>query len=268
MGRVIITKELAYRLKVLCDTATADSSRPILTTVHVETHAEKAFFVAADGYRLSAVCLPVKIETEDSFTLQIDAKMLKKLLKAEVDLTVNPTGLTINGISLPTLDVGQCYPDWRTIIPHNTEPRANMTAFMLKYSIEFLKFRLGKGYNKTTGSSGYNTGLPTFSLMHYSIYDEDKCGMASPHAWTWAEPYDGSSGSAVYFLHVLMPIRAMKIEPLGSFDTEVTEEQIETFNKGSNRLTELLEERFHSTIKNVTESMDEVWNRPEKKKEE
>jgi len=265
---MIITKELAYQLKVLCNTVATDESRPILTTVHVEAHAERAFLVATDGCRLSAVCLPVETETEDGFTLQIDATMLKKLLRAKAILSITPTSLDINGVSLPTLDVGRCYPDWKAIIPHNTEPRANVAAFMAKYSIEFLKFRLGRGYNKT---EVYGDGLPTFSMMHYSIYDGDKCGMASPHAWAWAEPYGGSyknGGSAVYFLHVLMPIQAMKIEPLGSLGTEVTEEQIQIFNKGSKRLAELLEERFTSKIKNVTESMDEVWSRPEKKKEE
>lgn len=266
---MIITKELAYRLKVLCDTATTDTSRPILTTVHVEAQAERAFFVATDGYRLSAVCLPIETKTEDSFTLQIDATALKKQLTKGIDLTITPTGLNINvsngRISLPNLDVGRLYPDWRAIIPHNTEPRANMAAFMARYSIEFMKFRLGRGYNK---AEECGNGLPTFSQMHYSIYDGDKCGMAGPNAWTWAEPYGANynADDVVYYLHVLMPINAMELAPVGSFDTEITEERIEAFNEGSKRLAELLEERFTSKIKEVTTSLSEVWDRPEKKK--
>jgi len=267
---MIITKELAYQLKVLCDTATTNESCPILTTVHVEAQAERAFFVATDGYRLSAVCLPIKTETEETITLQINAKMLKKLLKARSILSITPEGLDFmsRGVSLPTLDVGQCYPDWRAIIPHNTEPRANMAAFMAKYSIEFLKFRLGRGYNKASENySGYGVGLPTFSMMHYSIYDGDKCGMAGPSAWAWDERYGGNHElDVVYFLHVLMPISAMELAPMGSLDAEITEERIEAFDKGSKQLAELLLERFSSKIKNVTGPMvDEVWGRPEKK---
>jgi len=260
---MIITKELAYQLKVLCDTATTDTSRPILTTVHVEVHAERCFLVATDGYRLGAVCLPIKTETEESFTLQIDATMLKKLLKAKAILSITPTSLDINGVSLPSLDIGRCYPDWRAIIPHNTEPRANVAAFMAKYSVEFLKFRLGRGYNKT---EVYGNGLPTFSMMHYSIYDGDTCGMVSPHIWTWAE---SCGDDVIYYLHMLMPIKAMEAKSTYSFDDEDEREAREqAFAEGNKQLTELLQQRFTNKITDVTGPLvGEIWGRPEKKKE-
>ena len=183
--------------------------------------------------------------------------MLKKLLKTKVDLTINPEGLTISGVSLPGLDVGQCYPDWRAIIPHNTEPRANIAAFMAKYSIEFLKFRLGKGYNK---AEACGDGLPNFSIMHYSIYDGGTCGMNKPNVWTWYSA-DRDTG-VIHYLHMLMPIKAMELAPVGSFDTEVTEEQIEAFKQGNKQLAELLEERFTSKITSVTTALvSEIWGR-------
>jgi len=265
---MIITKELAYQLKVLCDTATTDTSRPILTTVHVEAQAERAFFVAADGYRLSAVCLPIETETEESFTLQVDAKMFKKLLGPKVDLTITTLGLNISGMSLPSLDIG-LYPDWRAIIPHNVEPRANIAGFTLAFTQDFLSFRIGQKYQV---HSDFNDVASSPAVMHWSIYDGNRCGLGhTTHCWTWYSC--NRDTGVVHYLHLLMPLHIMNVELFDLANVDAKEAfyarhgQLEELLDG--QLESLVEERLVAKIKDVTTSLcSEIWGRPKQKAKE
>jgi len=255
---MILNKELVYQLKVLCDMAATDESRPILTTLHIEAEPNRAYLVTADGYRLSAMCLPIQTETEETITLNVEAKAFKKLLTPKTILGIEPGYISINGVRLPDLDVGK-FPLWRSILPRETEPRASMAAFKNNFVIDFLKFRLGRGYNKGDASVGDVSASPM--ITHYSIYDGDSCGMKNPNAWAWAEPV---GDEAAYFIHILMPLDTMESQLTCSFDNDVNEARIEEFKQGHVQLEKLLRERFSSGITSVTGPLvSEIWGRKE-----
>ena len=188
-----LSGEQKRHLKLVLDVAIGvGPGRPALSTVSVEVGAGLVTFVTADGFRLAA--MRFRDEAEGTFTINVDAKALKKLLpggKKSVELSVSNLGVTVDGVHSVT-PVEVTYPGWRAVLPKADEPSAVDACFQWPYAETLIEL------------CGEEDRLDHTGYLRQSIHDEDtvdEYGATSwsSHVWAW-------SRGGVSYLYCLMPV--------------------------------------------------------------
>ena len=251
----VLDKGSAYSFKQLCDTATKDTSRPVLTCVHVEVTPQKTYFVACDGFRLAAMAFETSSEAGSEagsetigLAKDVPAAMLKKLLSNDSQITVTAEGVGVDDIVLTYVDAGK-FPEWRQVLPHASEPSYSLAAFRFDLVEGFFKMRLGSDYKKP---SSRHSGLPSMtSLLNYSVHNGS--GMLSSHAWCWND-------TDIEYLYVLMPLSVTLWGDLSKTEKEIMDQfaEKEVMVKFIELTTARVEGHWNK-IKEVTGSIPAMW---------
>jgi len=124
-------KRIAQRIAATAIKAT-QTTRPSLTTIHIETRASLAKFIGCDGYRL--LIETAKADT-DGLTIGVDAQLFKKAcsaFSAKDDISIHIASLgdsrtlriTNNAISFDIREISDEFPDYTRVIPTAAFPAA------------------------------------------------------------------------------------------------------------------------------------------------
>jgi len=196
-----LTGEQKNHLKLALDVAPKDCTRPVLQTVLVEVKEGNITFVTVDGFRLAGMRFHDE-EQEGTFSINVDAKTLKKLLpggKRPVTLSVSEQGVVVDEVhSAVPVETERPYPDWRATLPKGDETSETKATFQWQYAETLVLL-----------SEEEDMPLRTRCLRE-SIHGEED----GPHAWAWMR--DGVS-----YLYVLMPMhcgdKGLSLETLGGW---------------------------------------------------
>jgi len=197
-----LTGEQKKHLKLVLDIAIGvGASRPQLEVVSVKVEPELTTFITSDGFRLAAMRFHDS-DVRETFTVNVDAKTLKKLLprgKKPVELSVSRQGVAVDGECAATpVDVN--YPDWRQVLPKTDEPSETDKNF---------QWPLAEMLVKLCGYGLEQTGYLRRSIHDEDVIDEHDVASWSSHAWAWTR-------DAVEYLYILMPLHGY---PVLGFDS-------------------------------------------------